>query len=251
MKLLTIDQLILKQFAIDMDCSIEELQGAEHLFKTIKGTNKSRYWARNAGTIIFYKNNLFCRTEDEVLTKKLKETYKNRAGEWFGDINNLIELNALLKPFDYKMSHYSPFFVPKNWTPLETDSSNLKIFEAAQLSSFKDDERFEESFLYDETDPDKLGIAHIVDDEIVAMIGTNHNGEYTWEIGVEIVEDYHSKGIATNLVKTMTKEIIERNNQTILPVYSTQFTHTKSINLAIRAGYKLGWTELVLEKITH
>ncbi|MFC6464091.1 GNAT family N-acetyltransferase [Marinilactibacillus sp. GCM10026970] len=249
MEKLTIDQLILKQFAIDLNCTLEELEGFEHIFKTSPPSETSRYWARNDGDLIFYKDRIFCRTGNQALTQKLQETYKNRAGEWFGEIDSLIELNELLKPFKYKLNHYSPFFVPKHWTLPEVELSNLKIYEETEIVSFKEDERFEESFLYDKTDPDKLGIAHVIDDEIVAMIGANHNGKYTWEIGVEIVEDHHSKGIATNLVKAMTREIIIRNKQAVLPVYSTQFTHTKSINLAIRSGFKLGWTELVLTKI--
>lgn len=249
MEKITVDQLVMKQFAIDLNCSEEELAGTGHLFKTGKRNPESRFWARNTADMIFYKDRILCRTENAVLTEKLKDVYKNYSGEWFGEVDNLEELSKLLKPFNLRLCHYSPFFIPKDWSLQETDKSHLKIYEENDIHQFEEDDRFEESFLYDRKDPDKLGIAHLIDGKIVAMTGANHNGKYTWEIGVEIVENYHSKGIATNLVKSISNEIITRNNHGTLPVYSTQFTHTKSINLAMRSGFKLGWTELVIEKI--
>jgi len=84
---------------------------------------------------------------------------------------------------------------------------------------------------------------------LVAICGANKNGKYTWEIGIEILnQSYNKKGIATNLVKTLLSTI-QKEQPNIIPVYSTSLSHIDSMNVAINSGCKVGWSEIIISEI--
>lgn len=242
------EQLLMKQFAIDLNATLKELNQPGHLFKTGYQTNDMRYWARERATMLFYRDRIMCRTDNKELTAALKNAFENSKGEWFGEMKNLRKLEGLLKPFGYRIKNYAPFFIPNKQKERPILDNHLHYYGPREIKRFKYDQRFSESFCYSVEDPDKIGVSYIIDNEIVAMAGANHNGKYIWEIGIEIIGNHHSKGIATTLVKALTQKILQQTEGNIIPTYGTQFTHTKSINVAIRSGYKLGWTEIMLEK---
>lgn len=228
----------------------EECESTENIFKTAgKDEEHSRYYVRE-GNIILYKDRILCRTENKDLTEKLRKMYEKNNGAWFLEIENLLELKDILKEYGYEMTRVGPFFIPKEQSHPPVSNSHLVFYDQEELQQFKGDERFEEAFAFSDKYPDFAAVSYNVDGEIIAMAGTNYNGKHCSEIGVEIIHsDYHSKGIATLLIKALTNKIIEVTNGEILPTYGTAFSHTKSMNVAIQAGYKVGWTEVRIEKI--
>lgn len=245
-----IKELLFNQFCVDLAMTKEECQSSENIFKTAeKNEDHSRYYVRE-GNIILYKDRILCRTENEELTAKLRETYEKSDGAWFLEIDNLLKLNTILKEYGYEMTRVGPFFIPKENNYPSVSDSHLVFYDKEEILQFKGDDRFEESFAFSEKYPDFAAVSYTIDGEIVAMAGTNYNGKYCSEIGIEVIHpDYHSKGIATLLVKALTHKIFEVTNGEILPTYGTAFSHTKSMNVAIHAGYKVGWSEVRIEKI--
>ena len=104
------------------------------------------------------------------------------------------------------------------------------------------------AFGYDPAAPDRLGIGYELDGDLVAVAGASQNGRYCWEIGVELLDPaFRHQGIASRSVQQLTAEI-QLRRQDVLPLYGTQFSHVQSMNVAIRAGFVLGWTELLIGK---
>ncbi len=68
-----------------------------------------------------------------------------------------------------------------------------------------------------------------------------------WEIGIEKLDDNPIyKNLASELVNNLLAIAIEENPE-VTVIYSTQFSHVKSMNIAMRAGYDFGLSLLVAD----
>ena len=86
---------------------------------------------------------------------------------------------------------------------------------------------------------DMDALAYYDKDKLVGLTGINVNSKYLWEFGVEKFSyDKKYNGIMPILVNNLAY-IIMNENPNITPIYSTQFSHIKSINLANRSGFKM------------
>lgn len=235
-------QQILQQFFIDL---AEPKTLEKHLFCTGTPSNDARPWAKNNGTLILYDNRLLCRTDDESLTQKLQETYDDCPAEWFGEISNLKHLECLLNQYDYTMVDYGPFFIPQKNESF--DSSSYRFYTDDEIHQFQGNEAFEECFMFDPQHPDLLGISLERDGKTIAMVGMNQTGKYCLELGIQVLPEFQHQEIATQLVKAMAYEAQQRYPDKVL-TYGTQFTHSQSINVAIKSGFIHSWTEIVLSK---
>ncbi|MGX4686239.1 GNAT family N-acetyltransferase [Vagococcus sp. JNUCC 83] len=242
------NKLLKKQFQIDFNCNENPMK--QSIFVTEKSSIDSRYWARGQADIVCFKNKLLVRTENNKLTDELKELYSNKNNEWFLEPDNILHLNHLLQKYHLKIGRMAPYFIPKAIIKKNDIDTNFKLFTPYDIEKLKVTGFKSEAFCFSEQDPDQLGFGYYYDNKLVAICGANKNGKYTWEMGVEILDKkFCGQGIATKLIETLTSKI-QHTEKHIIPVYSTSFSHTTSINVAINSGFKLGWVELTITKDT-
>lgn len=240
-------KLLKEQFAVDFSCSVSDLEN--NFFVTNKSDLETRYWARDKGSIVCFNGNLFVRTENEALTQELQELYQDKNSDWFFEMDNLEKITTILKKYELKITRLAPFFVPKDKLELTvTNDSRFVFFNQEETQQFKVDKRITEAFCYSKTDPDQLGLGFYEDNVLQAVCGANRIGKYTWELGIEILNlEFEGQGIAAKLIQNITAKI-QQGYPDVLPVYGTAFSHVKSINVALNAGFKLGWSELMIGK---
>lgn len=240
--------LVEEQLAIDLGCTIEAIRSPQNVYITGQAGWRARHYAQQPVTIVCINNKVIVRSEKSDLIVALQAAWQDLAGEWLGEVRYLNQLIAILTAHDYAIDSYFPNFVPRtdlfDETPI-TDE-HLVWYDATEIKQFRGDARFSQSFAFSQADPDKIGVAYVEAGEILAMAGANPNGKYLWEIGIEIVKPNKHQGLATKLVTALKQRIIADNAGAIVPYYTTEFTHTKSINVAIRAGFQLGWTEFAI-----
>ena len=88
-------------------------------------------------------------------------------------------------------------------------------------------------------DDDRMGLAHYDENKLIGLAGASVSGKYLWDIGLEKFSfDKKYRGLAVSLLKALST-IIKEENKDISPITATQFSHTKSINTAIRAGFEM------------
>lgn len=235
--------MLKKQLAIDLT---QPLTG-ENQFVCGTGHPSMRFWARNDGMILIMDGTLLCRVDDPLLLNELKETYHDANAQWFGEMKNLKRLKVILSKYDYEIVNYGPFFTPSSEFKIYKDPSII-LFEADALKQFKSHPVFTQPLCFDPFDKDILAMGIEHEGEVVALAGMNHNGKHALELGIEVMDTFQKKGYATRLIKAITSEAMKRYSDKLI-LYGTQFTHNQSINVAIRAGFKHAWTEIVLQKI--
>ena len=93
------------------------------------------------------------------------------------------------------------------------------------------------AFAFD--DDDRIGLGFYDGKDLVALAGASVSGKYLWDIGLEkFSENVKYKGLGTSILRSLSL-IIKKENENISPITETQFSHTKSINTAIRAGFEM------------
>lgn len=239
---------ITQQFALEFDLQPEDFDQLYNRFITTPAVAGTRYWARGAGDMVIYQDHLYVRSTNSLVTAGIALEFNKAQGAWFFEATKLRELARLLRRYGWQITNQAPFFVPTKAFTAPVDT-HLQFIERDQIRVFKHDTRIREAFAYNASDPDKLGVGYFVDGMLKVVAGANQNGKYTWEIGVEVLDPaFAHHGLAVMVVKALAAEIQARRPDVII-VYGTQFSHMRSMNVAIAAGFKVGWTELMFDPI--
>lgn len=76
-----------------------------------------------------------------------------------------------------------------------------------EIKQFKDDNRFDEAFAFDNNFPDVLAVAKLDDyGNILGIAGASKDSDIMWQIGVNVLEGAEGQGIAKNVVKALKME---------------------------------------------
>lgn len=153
--------------------------------------------------------------------------------------------------------------------------SNFVWYEKDEIFRFKDNNRFTSALSFWLTQPDVLAVAAMkeeqglsmdtlypgqrdVQEEMICgakdydqshmsgMAGASADGEYLWQIGINVVPECAGKGLAVELVRQIKDEIIRRGK---VPFYGTSESHTISQTVGLKAGFVPAWTEIYVKRI--
>ncbi len=238
-----------KQLAIDLDCSVEELKNTKNIFK-ISGRNnnmrRSETLERTQMHLICINDKMVARCSDERVIKWLEKEYSNFNSNWLGSYHITRKFDEGLKQFGIRVALFDTFYIPNdNIKDINCDVLNnfmLKWYNSNELKCFEGDRRFEEALLFYQNAPDMIALTASKNDNIIAMAAANADRPNMWQMGINVLPEYHGQGIATALVATLKNKIIELD---ILPYYTTSVSHVVSQKIAIKAGFIPAFTELV------
>ena len=144
-------------------------------------------------------------------------------------------------------------------------------FEKEEILRFQESNRFNQALTFWEKNPDMLAVAAMrpeyqstpigtpnkeqVSDKsskdfdqshMCAMAGASRDGEYLWQIGINVDADYAGQGLGHRLVRALKEEILRRGK---IPFYGTSESHTLSQTVGLKAGFVPAWTEVSVRKI--
>ena len=78
------------------------------------------------------------------------------------------------------------------------------------------------------------------------MAGVSRDGEYLWQIGINVDADCTGQGLGHRLVRTLKEEVLRRGK---VPFYGTSESHTLSQTVGLKAGFVPAWTEVYVREI--
>lgn len=198
---------------------------------------------------------------DERIYDWVVEQYADCKPEWFCDYKNLRKLDEKLREYGHEIYDTHIYYLP------EADSESVKLhdmpqltwFEQAEILRFKDSNRFTSAISFWEEQPDMLAVAAMRDDvqmpkgtkdfdqsHMCAMAGASRDGEYLWQIGINVDEDLSGQGLGHRLVRALKEEILQRGK---VPFYGTSESHTLSQTVGLKAGFVPAWTEVSVREI--
>jgi len=137
-------------------------------------------------------------------------------------------------------------------------------YEQEEILQFKEKNRFTSAICFSPTQPDVLAVAALSaqgdtalygkhgkqfdQSQMAGMAGVSADGEYLWQIGINVTSEYAGHGLGVKLVRQLKEEIIRRGK---VPFYGTSESHTVSQSIAIKSGFVPAWTEIYVKSIEN
>lgn len=224
------------------DFYLENLDKA-NVFVNENPRKEAIFFNKEKTFIMVTYDNILVRSEDNTLLKELEKHFKSYPSEWFFEYKNIEEISKITSKYKQKILNFVPVFIPKDNLKKLKSPYKFKDLSTDDIEKFKDKSNFAFSFekgYYE----DKMGLAYYDKDRLIGLCGVSRNCKYFWEFGVEKLDkSLKYKNLGSFMLNHLTYRILEENKN-ILPITTTQFSHIKSINLSIKAGYKLGFTAI-------
>ena len=183
-------------------------------------------------------NKILFRSSNEKLIEILENEYKDYPAAWFFEFPNILKLQNILTKFDMSIKNMGPIYVPDQKFKRIESHYNFTRIDRRDFYKFKGISNM--CFAFDDGYyKDREALAFYDKDKLIGLAGVNVNSKYLWEYGVEKF-DFNDKykDIMPILVNNLAY-IVMNENKDITPIYSTQFSHIKSINLARKAGLNM------------
>lgn len=245
-----------KQIALDYCCPEEWVTDRENHFTIYKPLPGRRTYQVSDDVFLKVVSTegklLFTGREDiiEICRKK----YEKAEGAWFMGADKLMELENMFQSYGYCIDMVHPFFLPKygpeEAKPLDVSDFpyEIKYYYGDEIEQFRDDPRFDEAFGFSKTSPDMIGVAAIRNGEIIGMAGASSDGEYLWQIGINVDPRFRRQHVGSTLVGLL-KEAVWKAGKT--PFYGTAMWHVASQRTALSVGFEPMWNELNTKKIVE
>jgi len=186
-------------------------------------------------------------TADECLHSFLQEFMKNRQGHWLFEFPNLLPLEQELNRFGYALTQTYHMFLPIVSVEPKKDFPVKWFYGKEEISQFYGDERFPNAICseYLPHRPDRIVVCAYDGENIMGMAGCSEDAPGWLQIGIDVLPEYRSKGVATYLVTLLKNKILEEGN---IPFYGTSLSNYYSWNIALNCGFRPAWVEIGAEK---
>ena len=237
-----IKQILEEQLALDYDCSMEEIQSSNNVFKPWKRKAGARYIGDDDCMlkIAVYREKLLVMADDKLL-EWCKQTFEKTKGTWLSEPENLIMIHEKLGEYGQKLVDTHHHYLPSLCASKTEKRFEIKWYEKEEIKIFQGDNRFWEALLFDEQTPDMLAVCAVEGDVILGMASVTRDCEKLWQIGVNVTKEGKGKGIGAYVTGLLKEEIMERG---VVPFYSTVESHIKSQKVAFQAGFEPVFYEL-------
>lgn len=210
---------------------------------------------------------------DERIYDWVVEQYEACKPEWFCNYRRLRKLDEKLREYGHEIYDTHIYFLPEAGSESETahDMSKLTWYEQEEILRFKNSNRFSQALSFWEGQPDMLAVAAMRDEwqaasisnpeqesvdertgkdfdqsHMCAMAGASRDGEYLWQIGINVDKDLSGQGLGHRLVRALKEEILRRGK---VPFYGTSESHTLSQTVGLKAGFTPAWTEVYVREM--
>lgn len=210
---------------------------------------------------------------DERIYDWVVEQYGDCKPEWFCNYRRLRKLDEKLREYGHEIYDTHIYFLPEAGSESETahDMTKLTWYSREEILRFKEDNRFNQALTFWEKNPDMLAVAAMRPEwqgtsigtpnkervsnkpskdfdqsHMCAMAGASRDGEYLWQIGINVDTDYTGQGLGHRLVRVLKEEVLRREK---VPFYGTSESHTLSQTVGLKAGFAPAWTEVYVREI--
>ena len=231
-----------KQLSLDYNCKVSDFEKKENTICENKLIIGRRIYGSDGCflKLVCFGGRAIISTSPRMMPWCQEKLLKGNSA-WFFQYSNLRNIDKKLEEFGHEIADVHHYYLPNsNMLEIET-ITNMKWYEHEDILQFKNDNRFGEALAFNENYPDMLAVAAFEGDNIMGMAGASADSKTMWQIGIDILPQYRSRGIGTNLVTLLKNEILKRGK---IPFYGTVESHIHSQNIAVSAGFFPAWAEL-------
>lgn len=237
--------LLTRQLAADFCCTEAEVLDAQHHFTVFTPHPDRRQYLEITPCIlkIAVVNGKLLFTGREDVIERCAALFHSANAPWFMEAGNLAALNHELSTFGAQIRHARPFYICDTPSPVDTRTFAIARYGAGAITRiFREDERFHNAFGFETTAPDVLGVSAAAGGQLLGMAGASADSPMLWQIGIDVLPEARGQGVAQMLVGLIRNDILSAG---CLPYYGTSISHLASQRVALGAGFRPAWFELV------
>lgn len=223
-----------KQIMNDYSINKEDYYSARHIFSVNQVDESFMFYDKADFAAICTAGKVFMRSDNPELMEELKKNFKDYPGAWFAEVANIRKLDRILGKYNIEIDNFFPLM------SFSDRDVSVKDYEFTRINrdviyNFRNKTKM--AFAFD--DDDRFGLSYKDGHKLIALAGASVCGKYLWDIGLEKFSfENKYKGLAASILRSLSL-IIREENEDISPIVTTQFSHTQSINTALRAGYDM------------
>ncbi|MDD4011829.1 MAG: hypothetical protein PHI83_06755 [Sphaerochaetaceae bacterium] len=174
----------------------------------------------------------------------LEPLLKGRSAQWLFEAPRIIEISEALSSLDidsrdldlhlyYSFDGQRETFLPSGY--------QTRWIEMGQFEEFRGTELAQEALSFSELNPDFLALGAMDGDRTIALAGASLDGANVCQIGINVLEGYEGRHIASALVSMLARKLLEKG---LAPFYGTAISHISSQRVAYNAGFHPAWASL-------
>ncbi|MGN1164359.1 MAG: GNAT family N-acetyltransferase [Candidatus Ornithospirochaeta sp.] len=171
-----------------------------------------------------------------------EEAIGERRADWIMDAGRLQTILDFITARGRRLEMIHPFFVKDEKTGRDYSNLDYRFLDGEQIEMFRGKNIFQEAFAFSPDAPDEMGAVVLEDGRMAAAAGASSDSAVLWQIGVDVLAEYRGRGYGSAVVDTLSDKVIDRG---LIPFYGTSFSHIASQRIALSAGFRPMWTEMI------
>ena len=244
----TIESELKKLLALDFNCDTEDFTKNENLIVVPKEhLGRREYTPKKAFFSMATMGRSTVINAPEEMHAWLSGWVKGREGIWLFEHHNLMELEAVLAKYGKQLWQSHHMFLPK--ARMEDVNAGVEVqwFEQEDIKALYGREEFPNALCdcFKPERPDVLAVGAMHEGQIIGLAGCSADTKLFWQIGIDVLQEWRGKGIASSLVKLLKNEVFKRG---AIPFYGTSLSNLGSWNVALGCGFYPAWVEIATKE---
>ena len=156
----------------------------------------------------------------------------------------LRQLEELLLPQGWRLMGAHHMFLPgREFSAALPEGFSYQWYDRETVKGFYPNRLWPNALSQEENPlrPDVIALAAVDGGQPVAVAGASADGETLWQVGIDVLPDYHSRGLGTALVEALCQRIVKLDK---LPFYGTAAANIHSQSIAVKCGFFPAWVEV-------
>lgn len=241
-------QIALQQSAYDCNCQPEDFLSDKNIITMSQKHHLARKYIPLPlqCDMVSYGSNIVAQTTPEV--KPLIEKYLCQCPiEHCFETPNIHILDALLLPYSLKVCFMAEYFLP-DVTRLKEQDCDYELC-VLHPDDFQDlyTPEWSNALCEHRKELDVLAVGAYDNGKLIGLAGCSADCETMYQIGIDVLPEYRRRGIATALTSKLALEILKLGK---VPFYCAAWCNLKSVNNAIKSGFRPAWVELTAREIS-
>lgn len=234
---------LLSQLSLELNCTSSDLCGSENIVTLPKFSEGRRRYVpgvpflqmatAGAGAVI---------SADKQMHGFLRELIKDREGHHIFELGNLSKIDTELNKYGWELHPTHHMYLPCR--EVVTDGRfEVKWLFDDEIKPFYGDNRFPNAICYPTAysgTPDRMAVCAYDGDKIMGMSGCSEDAPGWFQIGIDVLPEYRSRGLGSYLVTLVKNKVIERGG---IPFYGTAAANVFSQSIAVNSGFRPAWVE--------
>lgn len=227
-------ELVSNQLAIDLNCKRDDFNKDGIIYTDVIINDKQRKCVRKEPYAELVTMGQSCVIMiDKRIKDKVEKILKGKTRNEISAMNIFKESEIHYIPDGNRITNKKE--LPEEFLYEIKEGKEIeKLYKLPEFKGFENSIQYGENYV----GPDEIVLYAKDNKQIIGMAGASKDTEEMWQIGVDVKEEYRSRGLATALVSNLANIILEKGK---IPYYSTTSSNIPSQLVAYKTGFMPFW----------